>query len=115
MTVRVRSVPPRVSSQTGSRHLPLKQGTVSSSLTWRTNSSKLRKEVDNALRKATSRWRTKRNTLVGQPRILARRTVDAAQRLALAMLVQARRANAGRTPRQRQHGRFGDRDEGCGD
>src|SRR6185369_12670476 len=37
MTVRVRSVPPCVSSQTGSRHLPLKQGSVSSSLTWRTN------------------------------------------------------------------------------
>ena len=38
MTVRVRSVPPCVSSQIGSRHLPLKQGIVSSSLTWRTNS-----------------------------------------------------------------------------
>src|SRR5260370_37693414 len=37
MTVRVRSVPPCVSSQIGSRHLPLKQGIVSSSLTWRTN------------------------------------------------------------------------------
>jgi hypothetical protein len=36
MTVRVRSVPPCVSSQNGSRHLPLKQGIVSSSLTWRT-------------------------------------------------------------------------------
>src|SRR5947207_1547422 len=36
MTVRVRSVPPCVSSQIGSRHLPLKQGIVSSSLTWRT-------------------------------------------------------------------------------
>jgi hypothetical protein len=39
MTVRVRSVPPCVSSQIGSRHLPLKQGIVSSSLTWRTNLS----------------------------------------------------------------------------
>src|SRR6266481_8825568 len=38
MTVRVRSVPPCVSGQIGSRHLPLKQGIVSSSLTWRTNS-----------------------------------------------------------------------------
>ena len=37
MTVRVRSVPPCVSSQIGSRHLPLKQGIVSSSLTWRTD------------------------------------------------------------------------------
>ena len=37
MTVRVRSVPPCVSSQIGSRHLPLKQGIVSSSLTWRTS------------------------------------------------------------------------------
>ncbi len=37
MTVRVRSVPPCVSSQIGTRHLPLKQGIVSSSLTWRTN------------------------------------------------------------------------------
>src|SRR6267154_3847502 len=37
MTVRVRSVPPCVSSQIGSRHLPLKQGIVSSTLTWRTN------------------------------------------------------------------------------
>src|SRR6266571_3687357 len=36
MTVRVRSVPPCVSSQIGSRYLPLKQGIVSSSLTWRT-------------------------------------------------------------------------------
>src|SRR5712691_5807023 len=38
MTVRVRSVPPCVSSQIGSRHLLLKQGIVSSSLTWRTSS-----------------------------------------------------------------------------
>src|SRR5216684_2971492 len=38
MTVRVRSVPPCVSGQIESRHLPLKQGIVSSSLTWGTNS-----------------------------------------------------------------------------
>ena len=39
MTVRVRSVPPCVGSQIGSRHLPLKQGIVSSILTRRTKYS----------------------------------------------------------------------------
>ena len=39
MTVRVRPVPPCVGSQIGSRHLPLKQGIVSSSLTRRTKYS----------------------------------------------------------------------------
>src|SRR5262245_51916268 len=51
MTVRVRSVPPCVSSQIGSRHLPLKQGIVSSSLTWRTKFTDTQKGGKNALQK----------------------------------------------------------------
>src|SRR6185369_170575 len=94
MTVRVRSVPPSVSSQIGSRHLPLKQGIVSSSLTWRTISTTLRKEEANALQEATNRWRTQRDPVVDQPRFQYRRAIDATQRLALAMFVQARRADA---------------------
>ena len=139
-----------VSSQIGSRHLPLKQGIVSSSLTWRTNlkfriadfelcashrkgtldfqfefrnsQSEIlrfqlffRKEEEHALRKANHRRCSPGHSFLGQSRIQHRRAIDAAQCFALAMFVQARRADARRAPGQRQHGRLGRRDEGSSD